>query len=185
MTESVNFVTRHQVHSDEQFRPVSRGFIAPVESSSAKRTDLSHGWLLRSLKQRPSDHPEVAHGEQHLQPRRVLGQALEAHLGKSELQLDHAERMLGLGANAGLERLQFIDQPLARTALVQCLALARPCIDPAVSAQVKLLRRRPRQGSSCSTPGAGAGGCRSRSNLRSHGWRAARSRTGDDGRIDP
>ncbi len=44
---------------------------------------------------------------------------------KSELQLDDAERMLGLGTDAGLELLQFIDQPLARTALVQCLALAR------------------------------------------------------------
>ena len=40
------------------------------------------------------------------------------------------------------------------------------CIDPAVSAQVKLLKHKPQRGSSCSAPGEGAGGCRSRSSLR-------------------
>jgi hypothetical protein len=44
-----------------------------------------------------------------VQPSGVLGQALEAHLRKSELQLDDAERVLGLGTDAGLELLQFID----------------------------------------------------------------------------
>ena len=38
------------------------------------------------------------------------------------------------------------------------------CIDPAVSAQVKLLKHMPRQGSSFSAPDEGAGGYRSRSN---------------------
>lgn len=38
---------------------------------------------------------------------------------------DGTERMLGLGPDAGLEILQFIDQSLVRTALVKCLALAK------------------------------------------------------------
>ena len=40
------------------------------------------------------------------------------------------------------------------------------CIDPALSAQLKLLRRMPRQGFACSAPDEGAGGCRNRSNPR-------------------
>jgi putative transposase len=51
--------------------------------------------------------------------------------------------------------------------------LKKMCIDPALSAQIKLLKHKPRQGSSCSAPDEGAGGYRSRSNPRSHGWRAA------------
>jgi len=38
------------------------------------------------------------------------------------------------------------------------------CIDPAVSAQVKLLKHKPRQGFSCSAPGEGACGYKNRSN---------------------
>ena len=56
------------------------------------------------------------------------------------------------------------------------------CIDPAVFAQVRLLRHKPQRGSSCPTPDEGAGGCKNRSNLRSHGRRVAQSRTGGDGR---
>jgi len=40
------------------------------------------------------------------------------------------------------------------------------CIDLAESAQIKLLKHKPQQGSSCSAPGEGAGGYRSRSNPR-------------------
>ena len=35
------------------------------------------------------------------------------------------------------------------------------CIDPAVSAQVRLLKHKPQRGSSCPAPGVGAGGCKS------------------------
>ena len=59
------------------------------------------------------------------------------------------------------------------------------CIDPAVSAQVKLLKHMPRQGFSFSALGEGAGGYRSRSNPRSRDWRAAGSRTGSGARIAP
>jgi hypothetical protein len=48
------------------------------------------------LKNGPSDHPQVAHRKQHVQPRNVLGQAPEAHFGKSELLLDDTEWILGL-----------------------------------------------------------------------------------------
>jgi peptidoglycan/LPS O-acetylase OafA/YrhL len=33
--------------------------------------------------------------------------------------------------------------------------------DPAVSAQIKLLKRKPQQGFACRAPGVGAGGCKS------------------------
>ena len=57
------------------------------------------------------------------------------------------------------------------------------CIDPAVSAQVRLLKHKPQRGSSCPAPDEGAGGYKSRSNLRSHDWRAAVSRSGGGVRI--
>jgi hypothetical protein len=40
---------------------------------------------------------------------------------------------------------------------------ASSCIDPALSAQLMLLRRMPRQGFACSAPDEGAGGYRNRS----------------------
>ncbi len=126
MIEPGSFIMRHQVRSDHQFGPVSGAFFDPAEASSAKRTDLSHGWRLRSLKNQLSGHPEVAHRKQHVQPRGVFLQSLEANLGEPELLLDHAERMLGLGADAGLELLQFVNQLLASTVLVQRAALAWP-----------------------------------------------------------
>ena len=43
---------------------------------------------------------------------------------------------------------------------------ALPCIDPALSAQLMLLRRMPRQGFACSAPDEGAGGYKNRSNPR-------------------
>lgn len=57
------------------------------------------------------------------------------------------------------------------------------CIDPAVSAQVRLLKHKPQRESSCPAPDEGAGGYKSRSNLRSHDWRAAVSRSGGGARI--
>ena len=50
-------------------------------------------------------HPQVGQCEQRDQLRRVLGQASVPHLGEAELLLDHAERMLDLGADAGLHLL--------------------------------------------------------------------------------
>lgn len=60
---------------------------------------------------------------------------------------------------------------------------AYACIDPAASAQVRLLKHKPQRGSSCPAPDEGAGGYKSRSNLRSHDWRAAVSRSGGGARI--
>ena len=59
------------------------------------------------------------------------------------------------------------------------------CIDPALSAQIRLLKHKPQRGSSCPAPGGGAGSCKSGSSRQSHGWRVAASRTGDGARIDP
>ena len=57
------------------------------------------------------------------------------------------------------------------------------CIEPAVSAQVRLLKHKPQRGFSCRAPGEGAGGCKSRSSRRSCGWRAAGPQNGGDARI--
>ena len=59
------------------------------------------------------------------------------------------------------------------------------CIDPALSAQIRLLKHKPQRGSSCPAPDVGAGGCKNGSSRQSHGWRVAASRTGDGARIDP
>ncbi len=67
----------------------------------------------------------------------------------------------------------------------QYLVTASRCIDPAVFAQVRLLKHKPQRGSSCPAPGAGAGGCKSRSNPRSRGWHAAGSRTCGGEHIGP
>jgi hypothetical protein len=59
------------------------------------------------------------------------------------------------------------------------------CNDPAVPAQVRPLTQKPQRVSSCPAPDADAGGCRTGSNRRSHGWRAAGSRTGVGARTAP
>lgn len=63
------------------------------------------------------------------------------------------------------------------------MLLTHGCIDPAVSAQIRLLKHKPQRGFSWPAPGEGAGGCKSRSSLRSRGWRVAGFRTGGGARI--
>ena len=41
-------------------------------------------------------HPQIAQRKQHREARRVLGQAPVAHLGMTELMLDHPKRVLHL-----------------------------------------------------------------------------------------
>jgi hypothetical protein len=55
--------------------------------------------------QTPPRHPQVRQREQRDDLRRVLGQAPVAHLGEAELLLDHTERVLDLGPDAGLHLL--------------------------------------------------------------------------------
>ena len=59
------------------------------------------------------------------------------------------------------------------------------CIDPAETAQVRLLMRRPQQVFSCPAPGVGAGGCKSQSSHQGPGWRVAGSQRGGDARTGP
>ena len=59
------------------------------------------------------------------------------------------------------------------------------CIDPALSAQIRLLKHKPQRGSSYPAPDVGAGGCKSGSSRQSHDWRVAASRTGGGARIGP
>ena len=80
---------------------------------------------VRSLNNSLSGHPQVAQGKQRDQLRRVLGQPFVAHLGKTELALDNAKRVLYLGAHAGLELLGLVQQTGPRRLLVQRPALAR------------------------------------------------------------
>src|SRR5690606_24733591 len=59
------------------------------------------------------------------------------------------------------------------------------CNDPALPAQVRPLKHKPRRGSSCPAPGAGAGGCRTGSSRRLLAARAAGTRSGGGVRIVP
>ena len=59
------------------------------------------------------------------------------------------------------------------------------CNDPALPAQIRPLKHKPRRVSSCRAPGAGVGGCKTRSSRRSRDWRVAGFRSGGDGRIAP
>ena len=61
----------------------------------------------------------------------------------------------------------------------------RGCIDPALSAQIRLLKHKPQRGSSCPAPDVDAGGCKSGSSRQSHDWRVVASRTGGGARIGP
>ena len=74
--------------------------------------------------QMPSCHPHIAQRKQRHQLRRVLGQSLVANLGKTKLALDHPERVLYLGSNAGFELLGFVQQAALKGVLVQYPALA-------------------------------------------------------------
>lgn len=57
---------------------------------------------------------------------RILGQALVAHFGKSELAFDHPEWMLNLGPGAGLCTLYTAQAFLDQLGFAQRLELARP-----------------------------------------------------------
>lgn len=52
----------------------------------------------------PTRHPQIGQCKQRHQLRRVLGQPFVAHLGETELALDHSKRVFHLGAHAGLLR---------------------------------------------------------------------------------
>jgi hypothetical protein len=84
------------------------------------RTDSSH-----RRHQFPANHPQVREREQRLELRGVLLEPTVAHLREAELQLDHPDRMLDLGANARLEPLGLLDQLMAAARGVQCTTLAR------------------------------------------------------------
>lgn len=69
------------------------------------RTDLPIQYL-----QCFSHHPQIRQREQRRQLRSVPRQAPVTHLHTPELALDHPKRVLDLGAHAGLQSLELIDQ---------------------------------------------------------------------------
>ena len=79
----------------------------------------------RALNNSFSSHPQVAQGKQREQLRRILGQPFVANLGEAELALDHPERVLDLGANAGLDLFQFVLEGVTGFGFVQRFTLAR------------------------------------------------------------
>ena len=79
----------------------------------------------RALNNSCSSHPQVAQGKQREQLHRVLGQPFVPNLGETELTLNHPKRMLDLGANAGLDLLQFILEGVTGFGFVQRFTLAR------------------------------------------------------------
>ena len=75
--------------------------------------------------QRPLGDDEIGQTEQAEQLRVVLRQALVADLLVTEQVLDHVERVLDLGANAGLQLLGLLEQLRPRAGRIQLSALAR------------------------------------------------------------
>ena len=57
------------------------------------------------------------------------------------------------------------------------------CIDPAVSAQARLLKHKPQQAFAYPGPGGAAGGYKSQSSRQSRGWRVAGIQIGGGARI--
>jgi hypothetical protein len=73
----------------------------PSQAAGGRLPALQTHSSQRALNNSFSSHPQVAQGKQREQLRRVLGQPFVANLGEAELTLDHSERVLDLGANAG------------------------------------------------------------------------------------
>lgn len=96
----------------------------------------------REVQQIPARHEQIGQRAGAEQPMGVLVQALVAHFGKAELELDHREHVLDLGAHAGFglvfRPLAFIDHAAVTIALVseiprlRCLVADRLAL-PAVS----------------------------------------------------
>ena len=70
-------------------------------------------------------HPQIAQRKQHREARRVLGKPPVAHLGITELLLDHAKRVFHLRPDARLGLLQLVHDLAHGRALVLCPAFAR------------------------------------------------------------
>jgi len=100
-------------------------YLPPLQATAGRLPALQAHLSPCSLNNSLSGHPQVAQGKQRDQLRRVLGQPFVAHLGKTELALDNAKRVLYLGAHAGLELLGLVQQAAPRRLLVQRPALAR------------------------------------------------------------
>ena len=96
----------------------------PLQAAGGHLPALQTHSSLRSLKNSPSGHPQIAQGKQRDKLRRVPGKALVADLGEAELALDDAKWMLDPGPHAGLELLSLVQLAPGRV-LVQCPAFAR------------------------------------------------------------
>ena len=84
--------------------------LLPFQAAGVRLPALQAHSSLRSLKNSPSGHPQIAQGKQRDQLRRVLGQSLVANFGVAELALDDPERVFHLGTDAGLELLSLVQQ---------------------------------------------------------------------------
>jgi hypothetical protein len=103
-----------------RFRPICA---SARRRSGGCRVAQTHSCL--HLAQLAAHHPQVGEREQRVQLRRVLGQPAIANLHMAELAFDHPKWVFHLGTDAGLETLQFVDQPARIPALVQRSAFAR------------------------------------------------------------
>jgi hypothetical protein len=104
---------------------------AVVRASATGRTaisrfiTISERTLGAELEQTPLGDHQVRQAEQRHQLRGVLGQSTVTDLLQSEAVLDDMERMLDLGANTGLDRLELVAQSVDLAAQVERTPLAR------------------------------------------------------------
>jgi hypothetical protein len=94
---------KHEVHFDRK----SERFcidLKPFEAAGRRLPVVQAHSPLHSH-ELSARHPQIGQRKQRHQLRRVLGQALVAHLGKAELALDDLTQMFHLGPNTGLKFL--------------------------------------------------------------------------------
>jgi hypothetical protein len=133
--------------------------------------------LTRAVRPTASSSPPRCAAAQGARARSGSGNAITERLHRQAVS---ASAIWTLGSAAVLRQTGF-KSPTRESQIG--IAFTPSCIDPAVSAQVRLLKHKPQQGSSCRGPGEGVPRCKSGSNPRSHGWRAAGFRTGGGARI--
>ena len=114
----------HMAKSTLNLLPISRSF-DPIGPVFGPWPALQAHSCLQPLQYSLAHHPQVRQRKHHQQLAGVLGQSPIAHLAMAELALDHAKRVLDLGADAGLELLQLFFERIDRFAFVHGLALAR------------------------------------------------------------
>ena len=89
--------TRRETRESLLYPSLRSAFCATLAASRRFRTDFSH-----HRHQFLARHPQVGQREQRNHMSGILRKSTKAHLHQAELTLDHPERMLHVGVQAGV-----------------------------------------------------------------------------------